>query len=49
MQLHDRKGAVEQQQDLPREMSGARDTGFLERCAQPGLELLLVRGADLDQ
>lgn len=49
MQQHHRERAVEQQQHLPGEFLRRIDASFGECLAQPALELLLVRGADLDR
>jgi hypothetical protein len=48
MQQHHCERAVEQQQHLPRQLRGRCDAFGCEGLTQPGLELLLVRGADLD-
>ena len=48
MQQYDGERAIEQQQNLARELRRLRNPGRLEGRAQPFLELLLVRGANLD-
>ena len=47
MQQHDGERTIEQQQYLARELRRLCDPGRGKSGAQPFLELLLVRGADL--